>query len=314
MGLWKCTWFFEGFQDATYGAGSAVGWTESWGLNDGANTNIDQVFTNPDVTAYTGNRQTCLSNQYRISFLRVNALPQIGVVPSRLVKVQSLNNYRGGASVFGSGGAQVQCAILIDGQKLPVGLNDRVHHRKFLCRGLPPDVINGNVLNTAAPNWPRFVAFFNFIANKPTGGVNNPARATQLGISYQDPNFPYIPLPGAITVNAATPRVISMPDPTAYGAGEQIRIRGFTGLPGVAFNRAWNFISTNPGPPVVTTFGKSRFDISAQVTPFPNAASYQRTRLLVGPLDQYALIGLRTKRTGKVFHQLRGRSARRVKP
>jgi hypothetical protein len=312
--LWKATWFFEGFQNATYGAGSSVGWTESWSINDGPNTNIDNVFNNPDVLMYTNLRQQCLSVQYRMSFLRVNALPAPGVVPSRLVKIQSLNNIAGAASVFGQGGAQVQCCVLIDGQKLPVGINDRVHHRKFLCRGLPPDVINGNVLNTAAPNWPRFVAFFNFIANKPTGGVANVGRATQLGIAYQDPAFGKTPLP-AVTVLNASPRLISWNDITAYLPGESVRISGWTGINGVQYNRVWNFQQSQVvGPNTVATFGKSRFDLEPGTSAFPNPASLQRIRFLVGPLDQYALIGLRSKRTGKVFHQLRGRSARRVRP
>lgn len=317
MGLWKATWFFEGFQDANTGAGSAVGWTESWAINDGANQNIDNVFSAPDVLQYTNLRQQCLSNQYRISFLRINALPSPGVVPSRLVKIQSLPNTRGGASVLGSGGAQVQCCVLVDMMKLPTNVpTDRVHHRKFLCRGLPPDVINGNVINIAtAPNWPRFVTFFNFLANKPTGGVNNPDRATQLGISYQDTAFPYEPMAGQIVVDQANPRVIQIVgDITAYVPGEQIRIRGGTGLDGVAFNRAWNFIAPVAGPPAAKAFGKSRFDIGFSGPVTPNSYERQRTRFLVGPLDQYAIIGLRSKRTGKVFHQLRGRSGRRVRP
>lgn len=314
MGLWKATWFFEGFQGARIGAGAAVGWTESFSIDDGPNTQIDAVFTNPDVLTYTALRQQCLSNQYRISFLRINALQQPGVIPSRLVKVQSLNNRQGGASGLGGANAQVQCAVLIDAMKLPVGANDRVHHRKFLVRGLPADVINGNIIDDAAPNWPKFIQFFNFIANKPTGGVNNPARATQLGIAYQDPAFPAVPCP-ALTVLAASPRIISFNDITAYAPGETVRIRGWTGVEGIAFNRAWNFIySVVVGPSTVASFGTSRFDIGAVTTPFPNSAKLQRVRPKVGPLDQYAVIGLRSKRTGKVFHQLRGRSARRVRP
>jgi hypothetical protein len=314
MGLWKCTWFFEGLQDATLGAGSAVGWTETWGLNDGPNVNIDNCFTNVDVLAYTAARQQCLSVAYRISFLRITAIPQAGNVPVRLVKVQSLPNVQGAASLFGHGGAQVQCCVLADLMKLPVGFGDKVHHRKFLIRGLPPDVINGNVLNTAAPNWPRFVTFLNFVANKPTGGAANPGRATNLGIVYGDPAFPKRPMP-ALTVGVTTPRQISFADITAYMPGDQIRITGWSGLNGVQYNRAWNWISSAVvGPDNIATFGKSRFDMEPGTSAFPNPGQVQRIRFLAGPLDQYAIIGLRNKRTGGVFHRLRGRSPRKVRP
>jgi hypothetical protein len=315
MGLWRVTWFFEGQQDANLGAGSSVGWTETWGLNDGINQNIDAVFNNPDVTAYTGNRQSCLSVLYRISFIRVSSVPAGGLGSPRITKIQSLPNIRGGASLLGTGGAQVQCAVLADLMRLPNGPDVKVHHRKFLIRGLPPDVINGNVLNTTGPNWPRFVTFLNFVANKPTGGANNPARATQLGILFQDPTFVKTPC-AAITVNAATPRFMSgdFGGIVPYAVGEQIRITGFGGLDGVSLNRVWQFVSTQAvGPPNISNFGKSRFDLEAQVIAAPNAGFYQRVRFQGGPLDQYAIIGLRSKRTGKVFRQLVGRSRRRVR-
>jgi hypothetical protein len=312
MGLWKCTWFFEGQQAAIIGAGAGVGWTETWGLNDGANQNIDAVFNAPDVLAYTNARQQCLSVAYRISFLRVTAVSAGGANPVRLVKVQSLNNIQGAASLLGNGGAQVQCCILADLQKLPVGVGDKVHHRKLLLRGLPPDVINGNVINATAPNWPRFISFLNFVANKPTGGADNPARATQLGLLYQDPSFAKTPCP-ALTVAGATPRLISFPDITAYAAGDSVRITGWKGLDGVMFNRAWNFISSQVvGPDTIKTFGTSRFDMEPGTTPFPNSAKMQRVKILGGAFDQYAIIGLRNKRTGGLFHRLRGRSTRKV--
>jgi len=312
MGLWKCTWFFEGLQQATIGAGSAVGWTETWGLNDGANTNIDNCFTNVDVLAYTSARQQCLSVDYRISFLRITAIGPAGGTPTRVVKVQSLPNVAGAASHFGVGGAQVQCCILADLQKLPTAPTDKVHHRKLLIRGLPPDVINGNVINGSAPNWPRFVTFLNFVANKPTGGANNPGRATNLGLIYQDPAFGKTPCP-ALTVGAGTPRLISFKDITAYLPGDQVRISGWKGLDGVMFNRAWTFIQSEVvGPDTIKTFGKSRFDMEPGTSAFPNPAQIQRIKLLSGPFDQYAIIGLRNKRTGGVFHRLRGRSGRKV--
>lgn len=312
MGLWKATWFFEGFQNAVLGAGSALGWTETWAINDGSNQNIDAVFANPDVLQYTNLRQQCLSVAYRMSFLRVSAVAAVGGNPIRLVKVQSLNNVQGAASLLGQGGAQVQCCVLADLQKLPAGAGDRVHHRKLLLRGLPPDVINGNVINSVGPNWSRFVTFLNFVANMPTGGAANPARATQLGLIYQDPSFAKTPCP-ALTVGGNTPRLISFPDITAYAPGDQVRISGWKGLDGVQYNRAWNFIQSVVNGGVTTaTFGASRFDLEPGTTPFPNAAKLQRIKLLAGPFDQYAIIGLRNKRTGGVFHRLRGRSTRKV--
>jgi hypothetical protein len=315
MGLFKMTWFFEGLQDATFGSGAAIGWTETWALNQ-ASENIDDAFVNADVLQYTNLRQQCLAQQYRISFLRATNISQPPTVTPRRVKIQSLPHTQGAASNFTCPAAQVQCCVLADLQKLPSAPADLVHHRKFLIRGLPSDVINGNVINTGAANWPKFVTFFNFVAGRPTGvGAKTPGAATMLGVSYQDQvNFPKKNCP-ALTVDPLNPRMISLnPGTEAYVPGESVRISGFKGLDGVAFNRAWQYVTTDVGPPVKAWFGKSRFDMDGGTTPFPNAASIQRVRLLVGPFDQYAIVGLRSKRTGKVFHQLRGRSARKVKP
>ena len=313
MPLFRCTWFFEGLQAATIGAGSAVGWTETWALNQ-PSADIDQAFFNPDVVKYLQLRQNCLSAQYRISFLRIGTIQEPGG-PVRRFKVAALANVTGALGFSPTGGSQVQCAILVDGQKLPLGPLDKVHHRKFLVRGLPSDVINGNVVNNSAASWNAFTTFFNFIANRPTTAPgNNPARATMLGLAFQDFAFPKGPMP-AITVDALSPRLMSFPlTPAIFVPGEQIRVNGWSGIPGVNFNRSWTYISTAlVGPTQIHTFGKSRFDMSVGTTPFPNAAQFQRTRYLVGPLDQYAIIGLRSKRTGRVFHQLRGRSGRKVR-
>lgn len=315
MGQYKMTWFFEGLQNATLGAGAAVGWTETWGLNQASN-NIDDAFTNADVTNYTNLRANCLSNQYRISFLRAVEIPQPGTIAVRRVKIASLANVQGGLSNPTAPGAQVQCSILLDLQKLPSGPGDKVHHRKFLLRGLSTDVINGNVINPAAASWTAYKTFFDFIGNKPTGGVHGGGfLATMLGVTYQDQvNFPKIACP-AITVDGANPRVISInPGLTAFVQGDVIRITGWSGLDGVSFNRAWTFISQQAGPPIAAFFGRSRFDMEPGTSAFPNPAFYQRVRLITGPFDQYAIIGLRNKRTGGVFHRLRGRSSRKVRP
>lgn len=314
MGLFKVTWFFEGLQQAVLGAGSAVGWTETWGLQT-ASDNIDDVFTNNDVKLYTSFRQGCLSQGYRMSFIRASNIQQPPTVSPRRVKVQALTGIEGAASLRGQKPAQVQCCVLADMQKLPTAPSDKVHHRKFLLRGLPPDVINGNVINPSATNWPAIINFLNFVANKPTGEPNNPGRATMLGVIYQDQvNFPAIACP-ALTVDPTAPRNINFdPGLTVFVPGDVIRIRGFKGLDGVQYNRAWTWIQTNAGPPQKAYFGKSRFDLEPGTTGFPTNALLQRVRFVSGPFDQYAVIGLRSKRTGKVFHQLRGRSAVRVRP
>lgn len=309
------TWFFEGLQQATVGAGAAVGWTETWALRQ-ASADIDQCFTNPDVLNYTNLRANCLSNQYRISFLRASEVKVPGTTAARRVKVASLAAVNGALITAVNGGAQVQCAILVDLMKLPVGGPlDKVHHRKFLLRGLSQDVISGNIINTGGANWNAYKTFFDFIGNKVTTGVHGAGpRATQLGISYQDQvAFPKVPLP-AVQILANGQQTIDLLTTLLPGiVGDQWRISGIPGVQGSFLNRIWTFISQAAGPPAVATFGRSRVGLPITAIPFPNLGTLQRVGLQVGPLDQYAIIGLRSKRTGRVFHQLRGRSSNRVR-
>jgi hypothetical protein len=313
---YRVTWFFEGVQSATYGASAALGWTETWGFTQPSN-NIDDVFKALDILNYTQVRQNILTSQYRMTFIRVTQIASAGNIATRKVKVQTLNNKVGTIPVPPQTSAQVQCAILADLQRLPTAPQDKVHHRKFLLRGLPGNVINGNVLDPSGGSWVSVQLFFDFVAQHSVGDVHHgKINATGLGVVYQDVvNFPKFSMPGLVVDPVLYPNLIQLNQTLPGGVpGTQWRISNLHRPQSSFLNRAWTLIFQNVGPPLTVTLGKSRVPMLAQTIAFPNEGLIQNMVPIVGPFDQYAIIGLRSKRTGKLFHQLRGRSSNRVRP
>lgn len=315
---YKVTWFFEGVQQASYGASAAVGWTETWYLSGGGS--IDSVFDHPDVNNYTLLRLACLSSRYRMSFIRV-ALDGIpGTFAVGTVKVKTLPNLIGQAPTSG-GDAQVQCAVLVDFQKLPIAA-ERVHHRKFLLRGLPANVINGNILNTGGIGWPSIKVFLNFIGQHEVGFPTGKPLATALGIRFQNPAVLPVPLETLSSISYDR-TLVSGAFNDAVPVGTKYRITKVGGFYRIVLNRTWTVLSAVAGPPAATLLGrlaaKSAFPDS-QPTPgqaytvyqAPGLGTRQKVSPVYGPLSQYAVIGLRSKRTGRLFRQLRGRSTRRI--
>jgi hypothetical protein len=181
-------------------------------------------------------------------------------------------------------------------------------------------VINGNVINPAGANWPRIKRFLTFIGIHETGTA--PAvgpgvvAAGLLGIRYHDPSIAWSNLtnltpigPGNVTFNA-------QPQVAAPAAGVQPKYQ-FRRLPSPwrVYNRVWTWQANNtPAPPgaPTTTFGTKRSALPSDVYNQPAPGQIRLFQNLYGPLSQYTIIGLRSRKTGRLFHQLRGRSSNRA--
>ena len=212
------------------------------------------------------------------------------------------------------GSAQVQCAILIDLMKLPTNLPiERVHHRRFLLRGLSSSIIAGNVLNTLSADWAAYLNFINFIGNKPTGGVH-PASvptATALGCRYQDPTSGKFRLTSlANDPNLAYQMIMAGPGIPAT-AGVKVKISGVPGMAAIMMNRTWNIVGNNLTGVTIGTTKKAIPKFDGNVYTGPGPAFVQQIAPLSGPFDQFAVIGLRSKKTGEALRRLRGKSSRK---
>jgi hypothetical protein len=310
----KVTWFFETVDRALIGASAALGWTETWYLG-GQPGSLDTMFDHPDVINYTKLRRDLLTPRARISFIRISDDNN-----PRLVKIQSLSAAIGSFDKLADVSdhpAQIQCAVLVDLQRLPIAVGEPVHHRRFLIRGLHVGMINGNVLDPGAPGFAALTRFLNFIGKKPTGGSDPAAKDTRsaLGIRYHDPSVAWILIRslgsgklggGGLTVGVQPiiPGLISFPHPS------QVEIRDVP-QPLARYNRTWNYLGLdNAGISMI--LGKLRKPTGQDLYVANDGAARMRVvKYLYGPVDQYAIIGLRTKKTGRLFRQLRGRSSPR---
>lgn len=310
-GNWKVTFFFEGVQLAKKGASAALGWTESWYMNNNAVT-IDQVFDLKDVTTYLDLRLGILPNIYRAAWIRVG-----DDADPRLVKVKAIDGGKGTLqSAEGVGDAQVQCALLVDLAKLPTTnlASEPSHHKRFMLRALPSTVIDGNVLNQDAVAWKQIKSFLDFIGIHETGTTVPPRKpgvnAQFLGIRYHDPNFPQVPIVG-IGLHQGSVNVIDVaPDIAGAAVGSKVVVRDVP-APDKAMNRVWTVLSHNP----ITVGGPPWLQLGYSRKPLPSnlqtAGNISQVKWLYGTFDQYTVIGLRSKKTGRIFRQLRGRSSSR---
>jgi len=314
----KITFFFEGVQQATKYASAAVGWTETFYGFSNTLTSLDKWLTSSDVLTFLLLRRNCMPVTYRIAWLRVS-----DELNPRSFKVMALAAQDGaaistkqvGEATIGLPFGQVQCALLVDLVRLPDNVNDHTHHRKFLMRGLPTDVINGNIIDNTTPNFQAIQAFLNFIAFQaagegnpgPPGGKRPPN--TTLGLRYQAPaQATWGALP-AIAPVVGDPRSIGMSG-VLFIQGNLVQIRH---VPDSArdLNRTWTVRQVSAGPPPTAVLGRARKDLeNATYTP-PGPAQYRVWAPIYNLFNEYTIIGLRSKKTGRLFRLLRGRSSNR---
>ena len=311
---YKVSFFIEGVQAATSYASAALGWTETFYLSRAGLTAIDAALTDVDVNTYISLRRQCLASIYRLAFVRVSDESN-----PRLFKIRSMHGAAGQLALVGSSGstptpaAQVQCSVLVDLVRLPTVAGEITHHRRFLLRGLDTSVINGNIIDITGTAWPKVTAFLNWLAFKESGVALPPVNVggvvpnTALGIRYHDPSIGFTH-PTALTVDAADTHTLvvapALPVPGVAYPPTRYKVYDVP-APTQAFNRVWTYI----GPTLAgaaTALGKSR-SVLPTLSYTGTLAKIQLVAWVYGLFSQYTIIGLRNKKTGRLFRQLRGR-------
>lgn len=316
----KVTFFFEGVQQARKYASATLGWTETfYGTSTGFST-LDQWLNATDVNNYIQLRRATLPSTYRIAWVRVSDEGNV-----RSFKIRAINAGFGNSVEVTPTPAQigpptiegqVQCALLVDLVRLPGSgppPESLTHHRRFLMRALPVDVINGNVVNNVGPNWRAIKVFLNWLAKHETGEtapfVLAPLPNSTLGIRYQLESSPGWATLGAVALAPGDPRSIVIANDVGVNA-KQVRIRR---CPDNArdLNRTWKVQSRTSVPTASSVLGRAKRDLQNGVYSGTGAAQYLVVTPFYALFDQYTIIGLRTKKTGRLFRQLRGRASTR---
>lgn len=306
MSAYRVTFFFEANQQGVVGTGASVGWTESWYKN--ADKTIDQIIEDADITKYIVLRTACLASIYKITFVRVSDEQY-----PRRFKIRTI--YSGGGSVRANpqnSHGQVQCAILIDLEKLPETNRptEGVHHRRFLVRGLPSSVIDGNILDTNSLAWGNFNKFFDFIGNHLAGVRPEPDHVPfTWGIRFLSPNSTKRQILAARAIAPLGHQIEMKTDGNLpIFVGSRVIVSGIDSPAG--FNRTWTVMKTDAPEPFPYIMGTSRRRLQGSYDG-PGKGKAVVPVYEYGPVSQYAIIGLRNKKTGRVFRQLRGRSSAR---
>lgn len=313
MPNYKVTFFFESEQAATLGTGASLGWTETWYRQ--VNGTLPEVLDDPQLQQYLQLRTAFMPDIYRCSFIRLSEDDK-----PRRFKIESVPNGNGQlrhVSGFSpNNAAQVQCCVLVDLERMPLaGLEDEpAHHRRFLIRGLPQSLIDGNVLNFLSIHFPLLESFLDFIGGHAAGRPVVVGRPRFLwGIRYHDPVTAKLVINtiGVGPDNDRTVRVTFVPGPPDPPVPLPRRFE-ITGVDSPErFNRTWNLLTTGVvgGLPFYIGGNARKKLQGGYIGPGPGKGRF--VRMLYGPVDQYAIIGLRNKKTGRPFRPLRGRSARR---
>lgn len=299
MAQYKVVYFFEGVQATDYGASSAVGWTETWYYN--SDLGINDLIRNPIIDDYATQRRKILHRIYRIAFVRVSVADQDHIFKIRTLVNQVGDLYTG---VFTFEPAQVQCGILTD-MMFAQADGGKTHHKRFIIRGLTSDIINGNVIKRTSSTWAKVLAFLDYVAHHESGKAQTATSFSGFGIRYRPSPYANEVVQSITPLTSDRRYVTVVPNLDAAAPGDTVRIRRVSTPRGC--NRAWRVISQNPGANSMV-LGRSRLPIESTYTGEGEAYMFAETFLVAG-LQQYTVIGLRSHKTGKLFHQLRGRSS-----
>jgi hypothetical protein len=324
---YKVSFFFEGVQPSRRYASSTVGWTETWyyALDGG----LDAMLDSPDVGRYILLRKAFMPSLYRIAWVRAADMAN-----PRSSKTLAVDNGFGSYSgppplvegVLGEGAvvlpgvptptvnptlkpSQVTCAVLVDFVRMPVGgpgLVEGAHHRRFLIRGLPDDLINGNVLNLGAQSYRRMRAFLDYVGNHQL-----PDPVSQVIPKWLMAYQPAIAAPGysgiaLLTIDAGGRTIVLTPSVAlpagAQAPGAKLKVYGLGYMSGI--NRIWTVLAYTP---VAGTYslGTSRKQVFG--TLLPGTGKVRFVQPAFGPANQYLIIGMRTKHTGRPFRLTRGK-------
>lgn len=305
---YRVTFFFESQQGAQIGTGADLGWTESW-YKGNVDKTLEQEILNPEFKTYISKRTAFMPNLYRCSFIRLSdddnprRFKITGVDPS--IGLGKIN-------VDAIKAAQVQCAVLVDLQRMPRADNETSHHRRFLIRALPSSMINGNVLAAGDPGVTVLRKFADFVGNQdPNIGKLDDGPQFTYGIRFHDPTA--IPQ----KIKEAHPRVednrqllVQCPVMGDFPEKTRVLVKGVPS-PNREWNRFWvSAGTTDIGAETWVVLDRARDELGGSYHG-PGKATIEVVSWAYGTVDQYVLIGLRNKKTGRSFHLLRGRSGRR---
>ena len=299
MADFKVTWFFESYQQQPGQSSSAAyGWTESWYINVGSIEQALSEGTNQGLLSYVGLRRRLLAHGYFIKWVRASSVDN-----PRSSKTAALVQGHLTESPGQQGEpAQDNCCALIDFNVLPIQPGDRTHHRRMLFRGLPRALIQGNIFDEQSPRFLDLKRLCNWLGRGEAPIVGALPFMSPYTMRIQDPNIPFQPITSLTYPAGVPPRYIMLGfTHAAIVAGQRVAVRG------VPFPRGVNRIWTAQGSVAenaIVTLGRTRFDLSGAW-----AAGGQA--VVVRPVfrrpDQYTIIGLRMKTTGRPSRLTRGR-------
>jgi hypothetical protein len=306
---YKITYFFEGTEQALIGTDAHVGWTESWYTPD-TNMSVDDVLNHNDTNKYIELRRAFMPDCYRISFVRVTDEATPGVA-----KFDAPDGKKGTVIDPGERTA-VQIAILIDIAKLATQpqFKEKVHHRRFLLRGISNTLFACNTIDRGSGQFPNLRKFLDFIGNHGTGSAPSSAVTPQSrvhGMKWHDPSIIKADL--SYIAGFGVRDIIIQPT-LQFPVGSKVKLTRVLDPYSLA-NRTWNVLFTPLLSPVgypagsYTVLGRSRHAFATEGLTAGDApvGEAQLVKNLYGLPDQYTIVGLANKKTGTVFRKLRGR-------
>lgn len=305
MPQYRMTFFFESLEESNTTAPSAAhGWTETWYLNSSFASNLDLALAGVDTNNYIQARARCLNLVYSIWCVRA-----VEVTPGVKVRRSKLRFVRQDGSISAASALQVQCALVADIVKLPTALNEAAHHRRFLIRGLSigDTTPGGNVWKPTGPSGASLRRFLNYLAKGQVGeGGGQPAAFAPFEhwqMRYNDPAVISQPITD-LTLPAGAPTTIKVTSAAlaAAAVGDKVVIQR-VGFPrGV--NRTWTVQALPVAPDTHWTLARSRFNLSGA---WDGNGICTLVKPLFGAPDQFAILGLSSKKTGGLFRRARGR-------
>lgn len=289
--IWKATYFFETYQAGQTGnvntgggtPGAAYGWTESWYFKRDT-VNIEEALAfATDPQRYVSPRCVFLVSTVNIRWVRVE------LVGGNQAKVAPL----GFPGHVGQDPLPSPTAALVT-FTAPPPVNQpgqRTARRNMLFRGLPTNIASGDTFLRGSLAFQQLLGFCNYM----TARASNQEGAeftTIWSLLIQDPITAWRPITALVpdAVNTRSLVVSATGLTTTFGLRYQIKGAGGFNIP---INRTWTALRDGT---LTHQVGTSRKTISGAW----NGAGQIRPRLYdTAYLRNYAIIGLRIKKTGR---------------